>query len=113
MGSNAHDLDQRPIRRRKLFEDVVERLETAINDGRYAPGDQLPAEREMMEAYGVGRTAIREALFALQRMGLIQYHRGALTVLDRHGLEAAACSCYASGLRTYAQILGGTAAVVG
>jgi DNA-binding FadR family transcriptional regulator len=76
MGSNAHDLDQRPIRRRKLFEDVVERLETAINDGRYAPGDQLPAEREMMEAYGVGRTAIREALFALQRMGLIIINSG-------------------------------------
>ncbi len=67
---------ERPIRRRKLYEDVVERLETAINEGRYAPGDQLPAERELMEAYGVGRTAIREALFALQRMGLIVISSG-------------------------------------
>ncbi|KUL95267.1 GntR family transcriptional regulator [Bosea sp. WAO] len=68
--------DRRPIRRRKLYEDVVERLETAINEGHYAPGDQLPAERELMEAYGVGRTAIREALFALQRMGLIVISSG-------------------------------------
>ncbi len=68
--------DQRPIRRRKLYEDVVERLEAAINEGHYAPGDQLPAERELMEAYGVGRTSIREALFALQRMGLIVISSG-------------------------------------
>jgi hypothetical protein len=31
---------------------------------------------------------------ALQKAGLIQYHRGAITVLDRLGLEAAACECY-------------------
>jgi DNA-binding FadR family transcriptional regulator len=67
---------QRPIRRRKLYEDIVERLEAAINEGHYAPGDQLPAERELMEAYGVGRTAVREALFALQRMGLIAISSG-------------------------------------
>jgi len=65
-----------PIKRRKLYEDVVERLEAAINEGHYAPGDQLPAERDLMEAYGVGRTAIREALFALQRMGLIAISSG-------------------------------------
>lgn len=76
MISGASIPDQRPIRRRKLYEEVVERLEAAINDGHYAPGDQLPAERELMEAYGVGRTAIREALFALQRMGLIVISSG-------------------------------------
>jgi len=67
---------ERPIRRRKLYEEVVERLETAINEGHFAPGDALPAERELMEAYGVGRTSIREALFALQRMGLIVISNG-------------------------------------
>ena len=76
MISGAIIPDQRPIRRRKLYEDVVERLEAAINEGHYAPGDQLPAERELMEAYGVGRTAVREALFALQRMGLIAISSG-------------------------------------
>ena len=76
MISGAIFPDQRPIRRRKLYEDVVERVESAINEGHYAPGDQLPAERELMEAYGVGRTAIREALFALQRMGLIVISSG-------------------------------------
>jgi DNA-binding FadR family transcriptional regulator len=76
MVSGAIIPHQRPIRRRKLYEEIVERLEAAIADGHYAPGDQLPAERELMEAYGVGRTAIREALFALQRMGLIAISSG-------------------------------------
>lgn len=65
-----------PIRPRKLYEQVLARIEAAIYDGRYAPGDQLPSERELMEAYGVGRPSVREALFALQRMGLVAVNSG-------------------------------------
>lgn len=54
---------------------------------------------------GVRRVGITTAAVALQRDGLIEYHRGALTVLDRSGLEAAACSCYASDLLVYAKAL--------
>ena len=43
---------------------------------------------------GVRRVGITTAAGALQRAGLIEYHRGGITVLDRKGLEAAACSCY-------------------
>lgn len=60
-----------PIRRRKLYEDVVARLEAMIQDGALQPGDPLPSERELMLSFGVGRPAIREALFALHRMGLV------------------------------------------
>jgi len=65
-----------PIRKRKLYEDIVERIEAAIHAGEFAPGDHLPAERELMETFGVGRTAVREALFALQRMGLVTVSSG-------------------------------------
>jgi hypothetical protein len=47
-----------------------------IREGRYAPGDQLPAEREIMEELGVGRSAVREAMLALQRMGLVTVSSG-------------------------------------
>ena len=54
---------------------------------------------------GVRRVGITTAAGALQRSGLIEYHRGDLTVLDRSGLEAAACGCYAAGRRAYARLL--------
>lgn len=50
---------------------------------------------------GVRRVGITGAASDLQRHGLIRYHRGAITVLDRAGLEAAACSCYAADRRAY------------
>lgn len=55
---------------------------------------------------GMRRVGITVAAGALQRAGLIRYHRGAITVLDRPGLEAAACACYAVDRRTYAEHLG-------
>jgi CRP-like cAMP-binding protein len=55
-------------------------------------------------AYMLGvRTA---AAGDLQRSGLIGYRRGELTVIDRTGLEAAACSCYKTDQKVYFEILG-------
>lgn len=54
---------------------------------------------------GVRRVGITAAAGSLQRSRLIHYRRGELTVLDRKGLEAAACDCYASDQRTYADSL--------
>jgi CRP-like cAMP-binding protein len=58
---------------------------------------------------GVRRVGITAAAGALQRAGLIAYHRGELRVLDRTGLERAACSCYAADTAAYRQQLGSTA----
>jgi len=55
---------------------------------------------------GVRRVGITGAACDLQRRGLIGYHRGEITVLDRAGLEAAACGCYASDRRAYDRMLG-------
>lgn len=54
---------------------------------------------------GVRRVGITTAASALQRSGLIEYHRGDLTVLDRGGLEAMACGCYAADRQAYAKLL--------
>ncbi len=54
---------------------------------------------------GVRRVGITEAAGDLQRRGLIKYQRGQLQVLDREGLEAAACDCYVLERRMYAQLL--------
>jgi DNA-binding FadR family transcriptional regulator len=65
-----------PVRKRKLSDQIVERLEAAIANGTYKPGALLPPERELMALFGVGRPSVREALFALQKMGLIQLGSG-------------------------------------
>ena len=54
---------------------------------------------------GVRRVGITMAAGALQHSGLIRYHRGELTVLDRPGLEAAACDCFAADQRAYAELM--------
>jgi len=55
---------------------------------------------------GVRRVGVTTAAAGLQRQGLIAYRRGELTVTDRPGLEAAACSCYAADCQTYTRLLG-------
>lgn len=64
------------IVRRKLSDEIFDRLVRMIESGELRPGDQLPSERELMSRYGVGRPAIREAMQTLETMGLITIHHG-------------------------------------
>ena len=54
---------------------------------------------------GVRRVGVTVAAGALQHSGLIRYHRGEMTVLDRKGLEAAACDCYVADQKAYAEMI--------
>jgi DNA-binding FadR family transcriptional regulator len=65
-----------PIQKRKLYQEVVERLMARIEGGEIRPGDQLPPERELMDFYGVGRPAVREALQAMERSGIVEISHG-------------------------------------
>lgn len=64
------------ITRRKLSDEVFDRLYEMIESGQYRPGDTLPSERELMDTYGVGRPAIREAMQSLERIGLVEINHG-------------------------------------
>ncbi|MBW4023124.1 MAG: transcriptional regulator NanR [Proteobacteria bacterium] len=66
----------RKISRRKLSDEVFDRLLKEIETGGYPPNTQIPSERELMAAYGVGRPAIREAMQRLEKLGLIVITHG-------------------------------------
>ncbi|RVT86672.1 transcriptional regulator NanR [Rhodobacteraceae bacterium CCMM004] len=68
--------ETKPIKRRKLSDEVKDRILETIQLEALSPGDILPSERELMTLYGVGRPAIREAMQSLQGMGLIEVRHG-------------------------------------
>jgi GntR family transcriptional regulator, sialic acid-inducible nan operon repressor len=65
-----------PIVRRKLSDEVFDRLKSLITSGELQPGDAMPSERDLMERFGVGRPAIREAMQQLSNMGLLTISHG-------------------------------------
>jgi GntR family transcriptional repressor for pyruvate dehydrogenase complex len=65
-----------PISRNRAFEAVVKQIETAIYDGTYKAGDNLPSERALVDQFEVGRSTVREALRILESMGLIKTSAG-------------------------------------
>jgi len=72
-----------PISRRKLYQEVADRLLARIHAGEFAGEQRLPSERTLMHDYQVGRPAVREALFSLERMGLIEIVHGERARLSR------------------------------
>lgn len=70
--------------------------------------DQFPLTQEFLsQMLGVRRASVSLIATTLQRAGLIRYSRGKMTVLDREGLEAAACECYKTVKEEFDRLLGG------
>jgi len=64
------------VRTSRLYEQIVQQIEESIVKGTLKPGDQLPAERELAQRFGVSRTAVREAVKALREKGLVEAYSG-------------------------------------
>lgn len=83
------------VRPSRLYEQIVQQIEASIREGRLKPGDQLPAERELAQQFGVSRTAVREAVKSLNEKGLVEAYSGRGTFVTsgkspsmRHTLES-------------------------
>ena len=67
MGTGLKQVERSPV-----YVQVSEQIREAILQGEFAPGSQLPTERELAERLGVGRASVREALRSLQAQGLVE-----------------------------------------
>lgn len=75
-----------PLKRLSLAEEVADRLQELIVSGKYAVGQQLPTEPELMGQFSVGRSSIREAVKILAHRGLVRVQQGLGTfVLSQSG----------------------------
>ncbi len=69
-------------------------------------GDELVMTQELIaNMLGVRREGVTETALKLQKAGLIKYSRGRITALDRPGLEARTCECYAVVKKEYDRLL--------
>lgn len=60
------------MKSRRMFWQIAEKIEALIKSGLYPPGSRLHPERELAETFDVSRPTIREAIIALEVMGLVE-----------------------------------------
>ena len=66
-----------PIKpKERLYQEIVDQIQQQILSGALKPGDQIPAERDLADRFGVSRTAVREAIKSLTEKGLIEVFVG-------------------------------------
>jgi GntR family transcriptional repressor for pyruvate dehydrogenase complex len=78
------------VRKSKVYEKVAEQIQRLIRDGLLKPGDMLPPERELAETFQVSRSSLRDALRALELMGMVEARQGEGTVVRKPSAEAVA-----------------------
>jgi GntR family transcriptional regulator, transcriptional repressor for pyruvate dehydrogenase complex len=85
---SAEPLMYKTIRSSRLYEQIVRQIEESVLKGTLKPGDQLPAERELAQKFGVSRTAVREAVKALREKGLVEAYSGRGTFITNSTSQA-------------------------
>ncbi len=66
----------RAVKRKRIHEDIVAQVRRHVVDGRLQPGDRLPSERLLSVRFRVSRASVREAIRALESMGLVEIRSG-------------------------------------
>jgi GntR family transcriptional regulator, transcriptional repressor for pyruvate dehydrogenase complex len=69
------------VRKTKVYEKIAEQIQRLIRDGLLKPGDKLPPERELADMFQVSRSSLRDAIRALELMGLVEPRQGEGTVV--------------------------------
>lgn len=78
----------RPIKTKRIYEEIVEQIRKLVTEGQLRPGDRLPSERHLAERLQVSRASVREALSALEMMGLLEIRSGEGTYIRQVNIES-------------------------
>src|ERR671937_3249214 len=81
-------MDLAPVKSTRIYEEIVRQIKAMISEGRLKSGDQLPPERDLAEKFLVSRTSVREALRALESVGLIEIRPGEGTFVREVSVDA-------------------------
>lgn len=76
------------VRKKRAYEDIVKQIRHLVEKGRLKRGDQLPTERELSETFKVSRATVREAIFSLETMKLVDRRQGDGTYVIASSEEA-------------------------
>ncbi|MFQ5829138.1 MAG: FadR/GntR family transcriptional regulator [Candidatus Methylomirabilia bacterium] len=77
-----------PIRSTRVYAEIVRQIRTLISEGKLRSGDRLPPERDLAEHFKVSRASVREALRALESLGLIEIRPGEGTFVREVSVES-------------------------
>ncbi|WP_082232169.1 FadR/GntR family transcriptional regulator [Halobacillus massiliensis] len=69
-------MQYKPIRPKKIYEQVADSLLDSLKNNELKPGDKLDSVEQLAKSFNVGRSAIREALSALRAMGILEMRQG-------------------------------------
>lgn len=81
-GDDLQKVFQQIGKKQTLSQEIQQKIEDAIIDKTFQPGQKLPTEKEMCEMFAVSRTALREALQMLSARGLINVRKGSGTYIE-------------------------------
>src|SRR5256712_213293 len=77
-----------PIKSTRIYEEIVRQVKQMIAEGRLKSGDRLPPERDLAEKFVVSRSSVREALRALESLGLVEIRAGEGTFVREVSVES-------------------------
>ena len=66
----------KPIRPKKISEEIVEQIQARISDGQLKPGERIPSERDLASLLGVSRPSVREGIMMLEALGQVEARQG-------------------------------------
>ena len=77
----------KPVKKVRVYEEIVSKIKNMISQGKLKSGDQLPTERELSEVFKVSRSSVREALRTLESQNFLESRQGDGTYIARQPVE--------------------------